>query len=70
MAWTWRYQNELAQQLEKPAVEGSDEVHPSQSDAETWLGEHWRELFEVGVTGVALIEDERTEYEMPLTPTE
>lgn len=67
MAWTWRYQNELAQQVDVPDVEGTTEAHPSQSDAETWLGERWRELLEAGVTQVSLVEDERTEYAMPLT---
>jgi hypothetical protein len=70
MAWTWRYRNELAQQVEVPGVDGAADVHPSQSDAETWLGERWRELFDAGVTEVALVEDERVEYAMPLTPVE
>lgn len=65
MAWTWRYQSE--QPVDLSAVEGTDEVHQSQSDAETWLGERWRELLDAGVTEVSLIEDERTEYAMPLT---
>jgi hypothetical protein len=70
MAWTWRYQNELAEPAELGDIDGIDEVHQSQSDAETWLGEHWRELLDAGVTEVSLVEDERTEYAMPLTAAE
>lgn len=29
----------------------------NQSDAESWLGEHWRELAEQGVARVTLLED-------------
>jgi len=70
MAWTWRYRNEQAQRVDVPDVEGTNDTHPSQSDAETWLGERWRELLDAGVTEVALVEDERVEYAMPLTPSE
>ncbi len=35
---------------------------PSQSDAETWLGESWRELRDGGVAGVSLFEEERKVY--------
>ncbi len=37
-------------------------VFPSQSDAETWLGEVWRDLLEDGVDQVVLLDDERTVY--------
>jgi hypothetical protein len=70
MTWTWRYQNELGQPVELTDIDGIGEVHQSQSDAETWLGEHWRELFDAGVTEVSLIEDERVEYVMALTAAE
>jgi hypothetical protein len=67
MVWTWRYQNELGQPIVVADVEGLDEQHTSQADAESWLGEHWRELFAGGVTEVVLLEDDRTEYTMPLS---
>jgi hypothetical protein len=70
MAWTWRYQNELGQPVEAPDVEGIADVFPSQSDAESWLGENWRDLHAAGITEVVLVEDERTEYTMPLSPAE
>jgi hypothetical protein len=41
--------------------------HGSQSDAESWLGEQWRELAEAGVAQVTLFDDERKVYgPMPL----
>jgi hypothetical protein len=67
MPWTWRYQNELGQPVEVADVESADEAFSSQADAESWLGEHWRELLAQGVAEVALLEDTRTEYTMPLT---
>ena len=61
MGWVWRY-------LDGPG--GTSEDFPSQSDAETWLGEEWRALLDEGVTEVELAEDGRVEYRMPLTPAE
>ena len=36
--------------------------HPTQSDAETWIGETWRDLAAAGVAQVSLFEDGRLEY--------
>lgn len=35
---------------------------PSQSEAESWLGEHWRELTDVGVEAVTLMHEEIVVY--------
>jgi hypothetical protein len=35
---------------------------PSQSDAETWLGEQWRELAEAGVEAVTLAHEGAVVY--------
>ncbi|MFN8125868.1 MAG: hypothetical protein U0R64_05090 [Candidatus Nanopelagicales bacterium] len=59
MAWHWQlsdaagepWQGDLAAQR-----------FPSQSDAESWLGETWRELRAHGVHAVVLLEDERVVY--------
>ncbi|BCJ29531.1 hypothetical protein AB0I55_03255 [Actinocatenispora sera] len=64
MAWMWRYLDQAGE-----PVEGPTEVFGSQSDAESWLGQCWRELSEKGVTTVRLVEDDRQEYEMSLRPT-
>lgn len=39
---------------------------PSQSDAESWLGESWRELAAAGVESVTLVEGQQVLYEMSL----
>ena len=38
------------------------EMSPTQGDAETWLGEIWRELLDAGVDAVVLLEDGREVY--------
>jgi len=71
MAWTWRYEAEggapvdpaEALAAEAPAVEAlAVEAFPTQADAETWLGENWRELRHAGVFQVSLLDGERVVY--------
>jgi hypothetical protein len=38
----------------------------SQSDAESWLGESWRELAATGVQSVTLVDGQSILYDMPL----
>ena len=64
MAWVWRYEGENGQ---IPAGGGS-ETFPSQADAESWLGQSWRELVTQGVVTAVLVEDDRVEYRMSLLP--
>jgi hypothetical protein len=61
MAWTWRYE---APDGSTTAPEGlaAPEAFPSQSDAESFIGESWRELLEAGVAQVTLFEGERKVY--------
>jgi hypothetical protein len=63
MAWTWRYED-----AEGALVAGPAEVFGNQSDAESWLGQTWRQLAEAGVAKVTLLEGERAEYDMSLLP--
>lgn len=70
MTWTWRY---LGTDGEEMAIEtgpvGAE--FPTQSDAETWLGENWRELTEAGIGAVTLLEEGREVYgPMSLEPPE
>jgi hypothetical protein len=44
------------------AERAATQPFPSQSDAESWLGETWRELLDDGVEQVWLLEDERVVY--------
>ena len=62
MTWQWRYQGNSSGEVGEVSEE-----FPSQSDAESWLGEEWRELLAAGVDEVTLEENARVEYKMPLT---
>ncbi len=64
MPWTWRYLTARGE----PAGTASSEAFPTQSDAESWLGESWRELLDAGVERVTLMEEGREEYTMGLSP--
>ncbi len=67
MAWHWRLMERDGSQWQGET--GTGQTFPSQSDAETWLGEVWRDLRFHGVAGVILLEDEREVYgPMPLDP--
>ncbi|HEY0485160.1 MAG TPA: hypothetical protein VGD72_02785 [Mycobacteriales bacterium] len=66
MAWTWRYED-----VDGNEVPGPDaEEFGSQSDAETWLGQAWRELAEAGVAQVTLREGGSEAYTMSLETPE
>ena len=57
---TWRWRLEAADGTE---VTGPNSpVHSNQSDAESWLGESWRELAEAGVAQASLFDGERRVY--------
>jgi hypothetical protein len=63
MPWSWRYEG-----TDGRAVAGPAEQFGSQADAESWIGQTWRELAAAGVTSVVLTEDDRVEYKMSLLP--
>jgi hypothetical protein len=52
MTWTWRLDSVDGTELSEP----TSPAHGSQSDAESWLGEHWRELADVGVAQATLLD--------------
>jgi hypothetical protein len=63
MSWNWRYDGEN----DSDAAKAESESFPSQSDAESWLGEQWRDLAAGGVAQVSLFHDEDKVYgPMPL----
>jgi hypothetical protein len=60
MPWTWRYEN-----ADGAVVNGAglqEAIFASQGDAESWLGENWRELLDNGVEQVTLFDDARKQY--------
>ena len=65
MAWTWQYQDGSG------SVTGTSDSFPSQSDAETWIGESWKTLLDSGVASVVLMEEQREVYgPMSLSPAD
>ncbi|SDJ13069.1 hypothetical protein SAMN05444157_1897 [Frankineae bacterium MT45] len=61
MAWTWQLESSADENESSPGrsalAEIENPVHPSQSDAESWVGEVWPQLAEQGVTQVTLFHD-------------
>ena len=59
--WWWRLEDGDGNEV---AVSGelADQRFASQADAESWVGEIWSELAEVGVDAVVLFELERQVY--------
>ena len=63
MAWTWRLESADGAELNSP----TPPAHTNQSDAESWLGENWRELADAGVAAVTLVDGTTVVYgPMPL----
>ncbi len=64
MSWVWRLEAADGTVLTAP----NSPPHASQSDAESWLGESWRDLAAKGVAQVSLYEDSELSYgPMPLS---
>jgi hypothetical protein len=60
MAWQWRYTWVDDTAGDSPLARL--ELFPTQSDAETWLGENWRGLRAAGVVSATLLEGDRAVY--------
>ncbi|HEY7146938.1 MAG TPA: hypothetical protein VH637_22055 [Streptosporangiaceae bacterium] len=60
MAWTWQFEKQDGTVVSARGL--PRESFSSQGDAESWLGENWRELLEAGVDQVTLLEEDRAEY--------
>ena len=59
--WWWRLEDSAGTEVEVSG-ELADQRFASQADAESWVGEIWSELAEVGVAAVTLFELERQVY--------
>ncbi|MGK5544663.1 hypothetical protein ACSNOH_08025 [Streptomyces sp. URMC 127] len=63
MAWMWRFEKADGTET-SPAVE--PEEFSTQGDAESWVGEVWKELLDGGAERVTLFEDGTEIYTMSL----
>lgn len=59
--WWWRLEDALGNEV-TVVEEYAAQRFPSQSDAESWVGEVWAELASFGVHGVTLFEGDRLVY--------
>lgn len=67
-SWTWEFLDATRQPVAATLGGGT---FPSQSEAESWLGEEWRALLEAGVDAVTLREGDLVVYgPMSLQPLE
>jgi hypothetical protein len=59
--WFWRLEDASGNEVDVPA-DYAGRRFPSQADAESWVGETWSDLAEVGVAAVTLMEADRVVY--------
>jgi hypothetical protein len=68
MSYTWRFETNENETVDTPGLPA--ERFPTQADAESWIGEAWRDLLDQGVDQVRLLEGDREVYgPMSLHPT-
>lgn len=64
--WAWRLRDAAGGELAAPADPGAAGLlaqrFASQGDAESWLGEVWRELLDAGARSATLLEADREVY--------
>lgn len=59
--WRWRLEDAAGDEVDVPD-DYADQRFPTQSEAESWVGEVWAELADAGVDAVTLFELERRVY--------
>lgn len=59
-SWRWRFEDATGAQVTVAGV--PDQKFPSQSDAESWVGEMYTDLLEGGADAVTLFEGDREVY--------
>jgi hypothetical protein len=73
MGWTWELSSDsgtVSEAARDVAAQPADGF-PNQAEAETWVGEVWRDLLDEGIDAVTLVEDGRRVYgPMSLHPKE
>jgi hypothetical protein len=63
-SWHWRFEDSSGTEVQLPegSVASGGAGFPSQSDAESWVGEVWHDLLDDGVDQVTLFEADREVY--------
>lgn len=62
MNWSWHFANASGEPVAQEAAVQPAKGFPTQGDAETWVGEVWRDLLAAGVDQVSLYEEGRLSY--------
>ena len=71
MSWTWRLEGPAGETVDPTAVDVTVPPSENQADAESWLGENWRDLLARGVSAVTLFDEETRVYgPMGLAPNQ
>ena len=62
MSWHWRLEDPAGTAIDPATVGVEAVVSENQGDAESWLGENWRELLDRGVATVTLFDGDDEIY--------
>jgi hypothetical protein len=62
LTWTWQLEDPTGAPVDPAELGVEVPVLDNQGDAESWLGEHWRDLLERGVATVSLFDGETKVY--------
>lgn len=69
--WRWVFEDADGQEVDASGAGQPARGFPTQADAETWVGETWRELLDGGVEQVRLLDSGDEVYgPMSLRPAE
>ena len=62
MSWSWQYLDNDGQVIDSPVEPCVTSAFPSQSDAEAFVSDTWRELRAAGISAVTLVDGDRVVY--------
>ena len=62
MTWHWRLEDPSGAAIDPASLGVEMAESDNQGDAESWLGENWRDLLERGVATVTLFDGDRQVY--------
>jgi len=62
MSWTWQLEDPAGEPVDPATLGVEMPESENQGDAESWLGEAWRDLLERGIATVTLLQDGERVY--------